>query len=183
MARKLGLRLYRTCVKENINVTEVGGALCLCACTVSLGDALGVLPQGKAVQGSCFCPVAGFVSAEVCREQPRPKVPCFYLANAPTSQYQRMHGTPLACVQVFVYLSEQHQRKLAAGQLGGSTEEQDGYGHQPQFEEPVANQNNRSFGVDEPQQEQARTVELGPSRKRTKGKKTIKDKLTSCSIL
>jgi hypothetical protein len=27
LARKLGMRLYRTCVKENINVTEVRGVL------------------------------------------------------------------------------------------------------------------------------------------------------------
>lgn len=108
LARKLGLRLYRTCVKENINVTEV-----------------------------------------------------------------------------FVYLAELHQRKLAAGQLGAQQQQQQqqqeagqpaqaGYNNP----EPQPDRNNNTFGVDEDgqRQEHARTVDLAPSKRRTKGKKSFKDK-------
>mmetsp|Transcript_1970 Transcript_1970/g.3057 ORF Transcript_1970/g.3057 Transcript_1970/m.3057 type:complete len:247 (-) Transcript_1970:866-1606(-) len=105
MARKLGLKLYRTCVKENINVTEV-----------------------------------------------------------------------------FMYLAELHQKKLASGQLGqvvGGPAKR--MGSTPSSPAPKAGSNINAFGgnVEEPEG-QARTVELGPSKMRTGGKKTFKSKFSSC---
>ncbi|KAJ9533814.1 hypothetical protein QJQ45_026908 [Haematococcus lacustris] len=110
LARKLGLRLYRTCVKENINVTEV-----------------------------------------------------------------------------FVYLADLHERKQAAGQLvaqqaaaavSAATTVLGSKGSPPaqatnSFAEP-------SEAASQPK---ARTVDIGPSKVRTKGKKSFKDKFTACSLL
>lgn len=119
MARKLGLKLYRTCVKENINVTEV-----------------------------------------------------------------------------FMYLAELHNKKLVTGQLNqqpatsaitappgsaagrqaaASTPEQGGAAGGA-AEQPRPGTSERRPG-DLPM-----TVELGPSKKRTGGKKSIKDKMTACSV-
>lgn len=110
LARKLGLRLYRTCVKENINVTEV-----------------------------------------------------------------------------FVYLAELHQKKLAAGQLG-SQQPQAATGNAAAGAAAAAsepNRNSNTFGMEESTEDRtqrARTVDIAPSKVRTKGKKSFKDKL-SCSVV
>lgn len=115
MARKLGLKLYRTCVKENINVTEV-----------------------------------------------------------------------------FTYLAELHNKKLVTGQLNqqpttsaitappgsaagrqAATSEQGGGGAEQA--RPGTSEQRRPGDL-------PMTVELGPSKKRTGGKKSIKDKFTACSV-
>mmetsp|Transcript_20202 Transcript_20202/g.51171 ORF Transcript_20202/g.51171 Transcript_20202/m.51171 type:complete len:249 (-) Transcript_20202:284-1030(-) len=108
LARKLGLRLYRTCVKENINVTEV-----------------------------------------------------------------------------FVYLAELHQRKLAAGQLGAQQQQEAAQsGPGGSVGEPLPDRNNNTFGLDDngERQQHARTVDIAPSKQRTKGKKSFKDRM-SCSVV
>ncbi len=107
-------------------------------------------------------------------------------------------------VQVFVYLAELHQRKLASGQLGrpvgadgdaaapGPSGGLGGAGPSAQgaaaqeAAPPPPNANNHTFGAEETdydRQQRARTVDLAPSKKRTGGKKSLKDKFTSCSLL
>lgn len=116
LARQLGLKLYRTCVKENINVTEVFG-----------------------------------------------------------------------------YLAELHHKKLQAGQLSQQpaaapiTGAQGGSHAAPAA--PAVQNQQRSSGDDEAAPEAATeklhdpmTVNLKPSKVRTKGKKSLKDKLTACSV-
>jgi len=98
VARKLGLKLYRTCVKENINVTEV-----------------------------------------------------------------------------FVYLADLHQRKQqSAAQNVPATVSQ----------VPQASRPREAHNADgEERDDRARTVDIAPSKQRTKGKKSLKDRLTACSII
>ena len=103
-ARKMGLKLYRTCVKENINVSEV-----------------------------------------------------------------------------FQYLAELHTKKLAAGVLNQQPTAQAITG-------PSGMHVTNEQQVDEEGYVQRQpgdlpmTVELGPSKKRTKGKKSFKDKMTACNV-
>lgn len=106
-ARKMGLKLYRTCVKENINVSEV-----------------------------------------------------------------------------FQYLAELHTKKLAAGMLNQQPTV-------PAITGPSGGMhatNEQPQAADEegyPQRQPGdlpMTVELGPSKKRTKGKKSFKDKMTACNV-
>jgi Ras-related protein Rab-23 len=79
--------------------------------------------------------------------------------------------------QVFVYLAELHQKKLQAGQLnqpqGGPS------GHRP----PATPERGGFSGGAEAGEDKARTVTVAPSKVRTGGKKSLKDKMTACSIL
>lgn len=110
-ARKLGLKLYRTCVKENINVTEV---------FIYLAE----LNQRK--------------------------------ATAAPAQHQG-HGTPSA--------------EVAGGTAGAGAKAEGNFRLEPTADRPEEN-------------DRARTIELGPSKKRTKGKKSMKDRMASlsCSV-
>ncbi len=114
LARQLGLKLYRTCVKENINVTEVFGYLA----ELNL----------KKLQ-------AGQVS-----QQP---------AAAPITGNQGGSHTAAAAPAV------QHR--------GGDDEDAAPAEGGEKLHDPM-------------------TVNLKPSKVRTKGKKSLKDKLTACSV-
>lgn len=111
IARKLGLKLYRTCVKENINVTEV-----------------------------------------------------------------------------FVYLAELHQRKQSAGPPPAETIPPSGTAPRPESKNKQPEGNFRAEAPADTgpadQDGRARTIDIGPSKKRTKGKKSMKDRMgsLSCSL-
>jgi hypothetical protein len=90
---------------------------------------------------------------------------------------------PPASLQVFVYLADLHQRKLAAGQLGAQQQQQSQSSPPGSSSAPATGANRPGFaGESGGNEERARTVDLGPSKQRTGGKKSFKDKL-SCSIL
>lgn len=116
LARRCGLKLYRTCVKENINVTEV-----------------------------------------------------------------------------FTYLAELNQRKANAAPppaetTTGGPAMQPGMDEEPPMEKQKSKKKQQQQQQDEPHfpgrsgESGARTVDLGPSKKRTKGKKKLTDRMTSCSL-
>ncbi|GIL49987.1 hypothetical protein Vafri_6111 [Volvox africanus] len=114
MARQLGLKLYRTCVKENINVTEVFGYLA-------------ELHHKKLQKGELSQqPAAAAITA------PPGSAAAAAAASSGPAQSQAQGG---------------EQSSEAA----------------PVREGPV-------------------TVNLQPSKVRTKGKKSLKDKLTACSV-
>jgi len=116
VARKLGLKLYRTCVKENINVSEV------------------------------FIYLAGLNNRKANNMEPPPEAP----QHAPRPPA----GRPDA----------------GAGGGGG------GSGRPPKELEQAED-------LPPPRRnDEARTVELGPSKKRTKGKKKLMDRMTACSV-
>ncbi len=76
--------------------------------------------------------------------------------------------------QVFVYLAELHQRKQQAGQ---PPEEVLPSKPKVLSADPVESSSTVDHG-----DERARTVDLAPSKKRTKGKKSFKDRMTACSV-
>ncbi|KXZ52218.1 Rab23 [Gonium pectorale] len=118
MARQLGLKLYRTCVKENINVTEVFGYL---AELHHKKLQTGQLSQQPAAAAITAPPGSAAAAAAAAAAPPPPPI-------------QQAQGGP----------------------------------------EPVADA--------APQREGPVTVNLQPSKVRTKGKKSLKAKLTACSI-
>mmetsp|Transcript_13263 Transcript_13263/g.23494 ORF Transcript_13263/g.23494 Transcript_13263/m.23494 type:complete len:328 (-) Transcript_13263:572-1555(-) len=188
MARKLGLKLYRTCVKENLNVTEAFVYLAelqnrkVMSGQMQAGPATAYISQPVAPSITTAAAAVSIPSLptppQVTPQESAPPVPLQSSPRSVAPQQQSQVQQPPPEFQQDSHQSQQQQlQQEPSHNVPSSYTPPSSALDQPPMSHPYRNESPPDYPM--PQ-----VIDLQPSKKRTKGKKALKDRLTgACSIL